>query len=86
MMTGRERLRAWLERSKLTQRAAAEVLGMHEVYLSQILGGVRVPGLDNAVKIEDLTGIAVRSWQQTEVSDGRPTASAGIGNRSKAKR
>lgn len=44
------------------QREAAEYFGWHETYVSQILNGHRVPGLDNAVEIERMTGIPVEAW------------------------
>lgn len=69
MQHGRERLREWLDRSKFNQQEAAEILQIHPVYLSQILNGLRSPGLANAIKIEDLTGISVRSWALSDVSE-----------------
>jgi transcriptional regulator with XRE-family HTH domain len=68
MQTGRERLRAWIERSKLNQVQAAEILSINYVMLSQMLTGVRSPGLSTAIKIEDITGISVRSWGLSRVS------------------
>lgn len=59
---GRERLAQWLERAKLNQLEAAEIIGIDKTQLSQILTGKRRPGLDNAVKIERATGIAVEAW------------------------
>ena len=66
--SGRERLRDWVERSKLNQREAAELLGVHPVVLNQWLSGQRTPDLDNAHLIEDVTGIATESWRLTDVS------------------
>lgn len=82
MQTGQERLREWLERSKLTQRAAAELLRMHYTFLSQILNGNRSPALGTAVRIERVTGIPVEAWMPTEVDDERLLVSAG-GSKSK---
>jgi transcriptional regulator with XRE-family HTH domain len=67
MMSGRERLRGWIDRSKYTQRQAAEILGIGEVYLSQILAGIRTPGLDTAVRVEALSGVPVQSWARNEL-------------------
>ena len=79
MKDGRERLRDWLDRSKLNQTQAADILGLHPVYLSQILLGKRSPGLANAIKIEDVTGISARVWTLTGVStpDGLSPAEPG---------
>jgi transcriptional regulator with XRE-family HTH domain len=68
MQSGPQRLREWIERSKCTDAKAAEILGVHKVFLSQILNGTRKPGLANAINIEQVTGIAVESWVLTEVS------------------
>lgn len=62
MDTGRDRLKAWIERSKLDQVGAARVIGMHPTQLNHILTGKRRPGLDTAVKIEQATGIVVEAW------------------------
>lgn len=68
MQSGRERLRAWIDRSKVNQREAAVILGMDPVMLSQTLNGVRKPGLATAIKIEQVTGISVESWLLNPVS------------------
>lgn len=57
----------WLDRSKLNQREAAVLLGMHFTHLNQILSGRRTPGLATAVQIEQVTGIAVEAWLAPEV-------------------
>lgn len=86
MKSGRERLRDWLGRSKVNQREAAELLGFTEVFLSQILNGVRRPGLENAVRIEDVTGIAAESWLLTDISDSREPVAHGTSKRPQTKR
>lgn len=68
MQSGRDRLKDWIERSRCQQQQAAEILGITPAYLSQILSGVRTPGLANAVKFEHITGIAAESWLLTELS------------------
>lgn len=86
MQSGRERLRDWIDRSKVNQREAAVILGMSDVFLSQILNGVRTPGLDNAVKIEQVTGIAVESWLLNKVSRDDDNEPVAAGKRKSAKR
>lgn len=44
------------------------MLGITPAYLSQLLNGVRLPGLANAIKFEHITGIAAESWLLTEIS------------------
>lgn len=62
MQSGREQVVAWLERSRMNQREFAREIALTEAHLSQILTGKRRPGLPIAVRIEDRTGIPVRSW------------------------
>lgn len=69
-LSGRERLAQWIERSKLNGLEAARLIGIHPTQLSQILSGNRRPGLDNAVKIEQTTGIVVEAWVPTTVGSG----------------
>jgi DNA-binding transcriptional regulator YdaS (Cro superfamily) len=68
MTSGCVRLNDWIERSKLNQRAAAKILGVHPVVLCQWLSGQRTPGLDNAHLIEKVTGISTESWLLTPIS------------------
>lgn len=69
MQHGSSQLRDWQERRGFNQREAAEFLGLHEVHYSQILNSQRQPGLANAVRIEQHTGISVESWALNEISD-----------------
>lgn len=68
MQSGRQRLRKWIERSKVNQNEAAEILSVHPVVLSQWLSGARKPGLESAIMIARVTGISVESWLLTSVS------------------
>jgi transcriptional regulator with XRE-family HTH domain len=81
MKHGRERLREWLDRSKMSQRKTAELIGVTEQYFGQLLhGDRRMPSLMVAIRIEDVTGVPARSWdcyEETPVSDrpeDEPTA------------
>lgn len=74
MTQGQERLREWIDRSKLSQRAAADLLHMHWTFLNQILNDKRSPALATAVRIERITGIPVEAWMPTEV-DNQPVGS-----------
>lgn len=69
MQQGREQLRDWMKRRGVNQREAAILLGLNEVHFSQILNGHRQPGLANAVRIEQRTGISVESWALNEISE-----------------
>lgn len=66
MLTARQRLRDWMRRSRLTQRAAAEVLGVHFTFVSQLVNAHRSPSLATAVRFERLTGIPVEAWMPTD--------------------
>ena len=79
-MSGRERLAQWLERSKLNQREAAVLLGMHFTHFNQILSGRRTPGLANAVTIERATGIPAEAWLASEVGELADVVGAEDGN------
>lgn len=68
-MDARERLQLWIQRTKLTQRAAARLFEMHYTTLNQILSGRRVPALAYAVIIERHTGIAPGAWLPTAVGE-----------------
>lgn len=49
------------------QTEMAEYLGWDETYVSRILTGARVPGLDNALHLERKTGIPVEVWASSEL-------------------
>ena len=68
MQIGRVQLRAWMERSQINQRQCARLLGVSDVYISQMLNGLRIPSLEMAVNIEQHTGIQEESWLLTDVS------------------
>lgn len=65
MKSGREQLRDWIAKREMNQREAADFLGMNEVHFGQILNGVRQAGLNTAIKIEEHTGIPIKSWRQS---------------------
>lgn len=67
-MTAREQLKAWLQRSKLSQNALAAELGVVAPILSNWLTGKRRPTLAQAVRIEDKTGVPIRSWMLSSLS------------------
>lgn len=72
MKTGREQLRAWIDRQGMTQREAAKVLSMNEVMMSQVLAGDRTPSIQSAIVLEERTGIVVRSWKRRAISKSVP--------------
>ena len=49
-----QRLKEELKARNLTQRSAAEALGITDAYLGQIILGRETPGLKLAVKIQEL--------------------------------
>jgi DNA-binding transcriptional regulator YdaS (Cro superfamily) len=58
-----------MERRRFNQVDAATHIGIHTTYMSQLLSGVRSPGLGNALKIERTTGIPVEAWAASELGD-----------------
>jgi transcriptional regulator with XRE-family HTH domain len=70
MESGAVQLRDWMRRRGFTQADAARFLGFDEPYISVLASGKRTPGLENAVLIEQLSGIPVEAWmRQKEVGD-----------------
>jgi len=66
MKLGPEQLKDWMHRRRFLQREAADFLGFDETFVSQLVNGRRVPGLDNAIRIERKTGIPVEAWLSHE--------------------
>ena len=63
----------WLERSH-TQRCELaarlnEGRGISRPYMTQILSGLRRPGLHLMLEIQSMTGIPVNAWAQKSVSE-----------------
>ena len=67
-------MRVWRIRKELSQGEMADRLGVSQKRLSQIECGSGVPGRDLAVRIEDMTGIAVREWSASEDEVSEPKA------------
>lgn len=75
MQSGFEQLRDWVRRRGFSQLEAAIYLGWDEASFSKLVNGLRTPGLANAVKIEELTGIPAKAWVSTPVdTDGDSAA------------
>jgi transcriptional regulator with XRE-family HTH domain len=51
-----------MKRREFNQAETAAHMGMDFTYISQIVNGVRTPGLHNALIIERHTGIPVEAW------------------------
>lgn len=54
------KLRHFLRTSRITQADFARRLGISPAYISELVAGLKVPGLDLAVAIEDASGGLVR--------------------------
>ncbi len=77
MKSGAEQLKDWMHRRRFLQKEAAEHLGFDATFVSQLVNGARVPGLDNAIKIERATGIPVEAWLSTDRDETVQPQSAG---------
>lgn len=57
-------LKAWLERTGTTQVRLAEMTGIDQALLSKYARGQWMPGLRNALLIQEATGgaVAMESW------------------------
>jgi transcriptional regulator with XRE-family HTH domain len=69
MKSGPEQLKDWMHRRRFMQREVAEHLGIHFTFVCQLIAGKRSPGLDNAIKIERLTGIPVEAWASSSIDE-----------------
>lgn len=67
MQSGAALLKQWVERRGYSQVEAAEILGLHESFMSMLVRGHRIPSLTNAIRIERLTGIPVSAWASSAV-------------------
>jgi plasmid maintenance system antidote protein VapI len=86
MKSGPEQFKDWMHRRRFLQTEAAEYLGFHFTFVSQLVGGKRTPGLENAIAIERLTGIPVEAWLPMSVDKPKDDAlaTAGTGRKDKA--
>lgn len=66
-----------MKRRGFNQADAARFFGWHESVISQYLSGERVPNLDNAVKIETLTGIQESAWLSSPDDESAEPIAAG---------
>lgn len=76
MHSGPSQLRDWMARRHFNQAETAAFFGWYESVISQYLGGQRIPNLENAVKIEELTGIPVTAWLSSSDDDPESVASS----------
>lgn len=77
MNRGAELLRAWIDRRKIKDCEAAFELGFTKGYLSKLLNGRLTPGRENAVEIQNHTGVAVAEWSAKSLSKADRRVSAG---------
>lgn len=67
----------------MTQREAAETLGIHFTVLNKLLKGTRPPGRETAIVIEEKTGIPVAAWStrvgKRRKADRRSAKTANVG-------
>lgn len=61
-LSGRALLARWILRQRMNQSEAAEQIGISRVKLNQYLNQEARPSLETAIRIEDATGIGMRSW------------------------
>ena len=81
MKSGAEQLRDWMKRRGFNQAETALEFGWTESFVSMLMNEHRMPSLDNAVKIERLTGIPVVAWSSSGDDELAPTGSESGGKR-----
>ena len=69
MDSGAEQLKDWMRRRGFKSADAARYLEMDEPYISVLVNAKRTPGLDNALKLERLTGIPVEAWASSDLNE-----------------
>lgn len=62
MKSGREQLAAWLGRCRMNQTTFARLIDIKDSEMSKLINGRRGPTMAIAARIEDHTGIPIRSW------------------------
>lgn len=77
MASGAEQLRDWMQRRGFNQAETARAFGWTVSFVSMLMNEHRLPSLDNAVKIERVTGIPVAAWSSREDDELAPTGSDG---------
>jgi len=77
-LSGRQLLDRWIVRGRMTQGEAAELVGISRVKMNQYLNGESKPSLETAVRIEDASGISVRSWLVEDPEAVGEAAGAGV--------
>lgn len=73
-VSARVLLARWIDRHRMTQTEAAEVIGISRVKLNQYLNAEARPSLETAIRIEDATGIGIRLWLVEEPEAAAPVA------------
>lgn len=76
MLTVTERFSRWLQLSRRSQADLARELGRNRSVISQWKYGVKRPTLDDAVRLEAITGIPAGAWASRVRVSLRPLRSA----------
>jgi len=76
--SARRLLARWIVRGRLTQAEAAAQIGISRVKLNQYLNAEARPSLDTAIRIEDATGISIRTWLVEPPSRAAELVAAGL--------
>jgi plasmid maintenance system antidote protein VapI len=71
VQSGRQLLDRWIVRGRMTQGEAADAIGISRVKLNQYLHAEARPSLETAIRIEDATGIGMRTWLVDDQADLR---------------
>jgi transcriptional regulator with XRE-family HTH domain len=79
-LSGRALLARWIVRGRMTQQEAADQIGVSRVKLNQYLHAAALPSLETAIRIEDASGIPVRSWlvEEADARDRNIAADPGM--------
>lgn len=61
---GQRLVRKYLDERGLTQRALAQQIGCSDAQVSLWLSGTNLPDVVSAARLEEVTGIAPRTWSE----------------------
>lgn len=70
------KLRRWVEENGYTQAVAGKALGCSQVHISELIGGVRLPGRLLANTIEREAGIRSEEWDAIELEQAGSEAAS----------
>lgn len=76
--TALDRLKEYRDKHFENDYEMADLLDLTRAHFSQLINGVRRPGLATAARIEERTGIPASSWAEPRKSKSKSTTKSGL--------